>query len=565
MRGELNQILHKAWIDRLNQRVELAQQGLNIVQKIADWSDLSLGGLQQLQSERDSYLEALLLKLSIQRANGLRAQSSPVLAKILRYLNSMGEPIPFRLNFELALEYWIDQDTAKALEYFLKANKLARDVVTKVMTESNILWCLEDLDLHRNGAESKLSLLLQDPSLSREDSRHARQLFDAYRLRKQFYREGIVGVPENSGLSDYFHKWCQQLPYVAQKEPQFLDSDYLWQGSYRFRTLVRAWSDEDHHVLRASDAIDRLYLWTWLFMGGRKEVGEDQVVSTLESILRILDIDLLSKENSLLLRNAIGWINVLIPSLRKRLHPIEVKLRKLTTPNYPLLQEEYDWIERIRSDHVKSDGIEDGKIRCPQNKVRKIGRMKAFFSEFEDKLPVLKIRLGSLWCQNQGYDLVVDASTAEIAVIKEKKIVISRVLTDLIIVLDRNESVQIDHWHEPKTQNLVYRARKIFGKDFVSVRRRQVHKGDAWPRILVRNGVAIDLEPKTCVGSQRFISPQSCLQVTKAIFPKKFKRAEVQKQFSVSKATANRLINKWILSGLIYERGHARGKSYLWA
>ena len=125
MSQTLSQTLEQAWLDRWNQRIESAMQGLADAQALAGWVELTPDQIIVRAADREDYVEALLLKASLRRAQGLRQKSSALIAKVQTQVDGAMIPRPFRLLFELGLDYWIEQDIANALECFLMAERKA--------------------------------------------------------------------------------------------------------------------------------------------------------------------------------------------------------------------------------------------------------------------------------------------------------------------------------------------------------------------------------------------------------------------------------------------------------
>lgn len=542
----------------------------------AGWNELATEALPSFSREhRVAYIEALLLKASLLRAQGQRQRSSALLQKILTKTDSLGEPRGFRLLFELGLDHWIDQDVANALEFFLLAERKARNPEESLFSLSNILWCLEALDLGRNEVEVKIENILQELGLSPNIS-HVVEQWSAYQLRKLFYTQMKAPAGEMvRGQPSFFSQWARSLPYMGGRNISLdLSQDYIWQGGYRTRTLAGIWVPSDRSAVRAGDAIDRLYLWTWLWMAKRPEVTQEKLFYTLESVLNEVDIETESKENILLLRNSLEWILLLEPSLSGRMQKTVASLRKIQSNHYPILETEYFLIQGL-SPHSDSADL-DLAVRRFQVFERILRETKSVKDQ-ACVLPLLKERLSpflQLQHSSESFALIVDCLREEVRIPSREYVLHSPGLVKLLASLAKTERVPIEYFVEPgsdlrSVHNFVARARKLMSAKSILLRKHEIVRGPDWPKILI-------LHPESQKAAneisaipgwskrKNFVDSEVHLQAARALLPAIFDRLSLEKKMQVSKATACRMIEAWLAEKKISKLGKAKATSYSW-
>lgn len=553
MSKTLAQTLEQAWLDRWNQRIESAMQGLADAQALAGWVELTPDQIIVRAADRDDYVEALLLKASLRRAQGLCQKSSALIAKVQTQVDGAMIPRPFRLLFELGLDYWIEQDIANALECFLMAERKAVGEIQKIYTSSNVLWCLEALDLERIDAEEKVAGLLQGLS-DVAPVKHVADLWEAYLLRKNFYQDMKIVEGSAQGQAQFFRQWASALPYMESTSALTLTQEYLWQGSYRLRTLARIWIPADQHTVRSGDAIDRLYLWVWLAMAGRPEMTKEKTLYTLESILVDFDFESQGKENLLLFRNALGWMQILYPAIKSRVQSVYERLARLSSKNYPVLEAEFNLLLNLSSESMEKEVV------------ALFDRFPAFLKiekDMKSALPLLQERLTPLMAKARQYDLIVDQTRDEILLPAEGKLVASKALTKLFSLLMEKETLNTDELETFEVSNLVYRARKLLGQKAIIVRKHTLARGPAWPKTLVMSDVEFpayqieNLKPS-------LVESEVHLQAAKALLPHSFQRKELERRLKVSKATANRMLENWLQENKVAVSGKAKATVYHW-
>lgn len=586
----------QAWIWRWNQRIQEAREILAEIQIQQNWMLLEVENLekQSAGAEREIYLEALLLKGSLMRAQNQEQKSSALLRRIVNKNDQLQDPASFHLLFELALDCWRREDMTQALDYFLLADRKARNPVEQTLSTSNILWCLENLDLETGSVEKKLMVLL-DGFKQDENSPifHAQQLWTAYKIRRLFYKDMAIPKrnpqdPTNTGLGDFLTKWICELPYTRQPSlvPVSQNSAYLWQGTYRQRTLMGLWTPEDSHAVRLSDAIDRLYLWVWKWMVSDL-ISKEKLIWTLESILRQLELNELSKENSLLLRNACAWLSLTDPILKKRLSPLILRLKKTSGSNYALLGIEFNLIlclrfldDQTENEITELDDVLDSLPRFPV--------FDEIYNQYRDALlnptkscaqailPQLQKRAQLKFLQRKykSHQVLINLETEEIYFTEKEIHVTSPKMILLFQLLHQRKKIHFDDLGDYNDSrnlyNLVARVRRhLATENCLSITDQEIIKGPNWPTVQFLNSRESQMKAKldsqiVTTSKLQFVKSEAYLQAARALLPEKFDRKKLEKSLKVSKATACRMLEEWHHNKLISKNGTARFTYYQW-
>lgn len=538
--------LDRIWLARWNQNIEEAMQCLAACQVTRGWSLTGAKDLLRVSNaDYDEYLDALLLKASLLRARSQVRESGALLAKIEKVNRDLGRKTPFRMHFELGLDHWISEAVPQALDSFLLAEQSARTPIEKVFALSNLLWCLEALDLNRERIEAKLEKLLT----SVDGVEHVLQQVQAYRLRKAFYEGTLTAPSESQGQARYFISWCMSLPFMSgdyeRAQLDLLDSKYLWQGSYRIRTLTGSPLPGDLTTVRLGDAIDRLYLWVWLWIAGDSRIADEKLRLTLNSIAEQMEGEFISRENQLLLRNALAWLQLLCPSLTESFRKTLVDLSAVSSARYPLLEREFIFINNLKD--------------APP----------IYFFPRVLNMPRISEHLKNRRKLNEKYfyDLLVDASKNNVERIVTGEVTASAMLTQFFIDIGRSGFAHLPGKTGRQIHNLVARAKRLHPALKVQVQGKRVSVKSGRPRMLLVNEPARALIPADSHIKPRVRqTPQSAvgLQAARALFENGFTREQIEKTFKTSKASACRWIKEWLQAGQLSRQGLGKGVRYQW-
>jgi hypothetical protein len=574
------QQLSAAWLLRWNQKIDESLIALSEVCARSGWKEISISHFSSIENphEKDAYIEALLLKSSLLRAQGEKRKSSQLVKKIVDLSDESLLPRKFRIQFELGIDHWVNEDLSSAIEYFLMATRESRNSIEKIYSLSNLLWCLESLDLPREKVELQLVKLIEE-NRQNEDIGHLIEQWTAYNLRKNFYNDlsiSVLDVPL-TGQSEFFYHWTRLLPYknlerVTKSGFEILNSGkYLWQGSYRYRTLNGIWYPADLHITRISDAIDRIYLWTWWWMADGEYINSEKIIWTLESILENFEFESQSKENLLLFRNTLSWITFIEPTLKSRFEKISNKLNRLSSGNYPVLETEFALIQLLLVKTNDQKGIKQLKLIPAFYRIyKKLMEEKTFLPRLQKRLtPILNINPA------KDYRMVVDVAHNEIRIFNSYQVLKSKNLTKLIALIEKDGKVRFDQLmkgkdaDDRKIYNLVIRIRQLTTNLAVRIKNHEIVKGIEWPSVLVINDEEnsledLDKDKIEIVRPTSVVNSLSYIQAARVLTPDSFTRKDLEKNLKVSKATACRMIEKWQREELIEFRGKAKSIRYFW-
>lgn len=542
--------------------MEMTFEKLTELQSQLGWDRLDVDLLIEIRPEHQTaFLELVLLRNSLLRAQGAKKKSSTNLARIARTVDSLGLPHIFRLKFELALDLWVDNQTASALENFLQAEQLTSDPIQKLFSSLNILLCLESLDFDFMRRYTLIKERLnQLPSEQMQQIENVVQQLAAFEARRDFYSNLSVKDSTLNGQPEFFRNWCLSLPYVDGQPALRTDTSYLWEGSYRQRTLVSIWIASDQHGVRVSDAIDRLYLWTWQLMTNWSEAHAQACAYTLNYVLANIELESQSKEDLLLLRNSLGWLLVMFPHLHAHSEPIFKSLTHIKSCNYPVLEAEFDFQNAIRMYGASSlsRSCLPSIAKWPYPSLHKL----------VEKWPRILLGLSHrlrprVVAPDSNLDLIVDGTNRQLILVRENKKISSDALCDFFADLDTDGEILLSGYTKRDPLNLIYRTRKLFGKDSLIVRKGSVTRGPRFPQIqflkdFERVGWAQDDIKPPLAGSKAH------LEAAKALLTDFFHRRDIERTLKVSKASANRMIKSWLEENHIFRKGQSKKSIYGW-
>jgi hypothetical protein len=561
------------WTKRWNQDIEGTIFDLAKVQTENNWESLKpikLSDFTSCETRFQEYLDCLLLKSSLLRAEGEFKKSSILIAKTHNEYNKTNDKMSFRLLYELGLDHWCHDDVSSALDCFSLAEKLAKTHEEKLFSLTNLVFCLEFLDLERTKIEKEIKKYhtLVDESVCL----HFFQQIKAYQLRKSFYHSGEINEfnpSENIGQAEFFACFVSHLPYInndTNYKNLLIEKNYLWQGSYRLRTLNNLFLPSDLKSVRIADAIDRLYLWVWQWMTGYEEVSLKKIELTLASIVEELDIELLSKENQLLLRNSLSWLSLACPKLISGMKKSIDVLESLTSKNYDFLDQEFFLIQKIKM-----------TLYC--SKLPKIKLSEPFTRYHEDLelLPrlfeVIKPLLDNK-SKKKEYELIIDFTTNEVRNIKLEKTETSPLLSRFFFLAFEKGQFKLSDIKKDfgkngrQAYNLFNRAKKFLPAISIDLEKNVIKTSFKRDRIsLLNTEHAVVLSDKKIKHTHYKTSASESIisiQAIRLVYPDGFKRKEFEKTFELSKTTATRIINNWIEDNIIEKKGNGKVVVYKW-
>lgn len=568
-----NLVTEHIWTKRWNQDIEGTILDLAKVQSNNNWESLRPVKLSEFSSHDKSfqeYLDCLLLKSSLLRAEGDFKKSSILIANTHKEYNKASKKMSFRLLYELGLDHWCHEDVSSALDCFSLAEKAARTNEEKLFSLTNLVFCLEFLDLERTKIEKEIKKY--QVTVDKSICLHFSEQIKAYNLRKCFYLNGKIGELNPSisvGQAEFFACFISHLPYVENDvnyKNLLIDKNYLWQGSYRLRTLNNLFLPSDLKSIRIADAIDRLYLWVWQWMTGHEEVSLKKIELTLCSIVEELDIELLSKENQLLLRNSLSWLTLACPKLISGMKKSIDVLESMTSKKYDFLDQEFFLIQKIKMAIYCS---KSPKIKLKEPFIRYYENLDQLPRLLEVIRPLLEIK-----GKKKGYELIIDFATNEVRNVKLEKTVTSPLLSRFFyLAFEKGQfklsDIKKDFGKSPRqAYNLFSRAKSFLPTISIDLEKKIVKTSCKRDRIsLLNTDHVIALNNKKIKHTHYKTSASESIvsiQAIRLVYPEGFKRKEFENTFELSKTTATRIINNWIEDNIIEKNGNGKGVIYKW-
>ena len=557
------------WLARWNQKIDHSMSMLSFIQSEQGWDKVDQSLLSVNTDNILDCTEAILLKASHLRANNQRQKSSSLIAKVYRFYVKNNISICFRLSFELGIDNYINENYNEALEWYLTAEQKSKTLAEKIFTLSNILWCLEALDLKRERYEDHLSVVLKEINSNDLSFNHVKEQFCAYKQRMSFYlgdycEQSFTQKTNELSQSVFFNLWVGSLPYISGAVPigadrllKLFDRKYMWQGSYRYRTLAGLCIPADSHQARVPDAIDRLYLWVWCLLDQQKCITIEKISLTLNSIFEQLEFHNLAVENKLLLRNSLKWLSLFIPKLTNKY--IKLYDFNIEETSFSILEQEYLFICSLEESnlgcHLQSYEFDDVK--------NSVGLIKKFIEEKE-----------SIASGKSSYNFEVDISNNIVTVFKANKKIKSDILSLFFYKLKDSRTVLINSlsnelvFDRRKVYNLVARIKKLLPDHTVEVSGELIRvigdKSLNINKIGFEAGISEARMTKIFKTElrQSFSIP---VEPTKLVFPDGFKRQDIEKSYKVSKSSVTRVINKWVEENIVIKKNKGKATHYLWS
>lgn len=559
------------WLKRWNQDISGAEEGLSVLKKSLDGAEGDYG----LQ------LEIQLLESSILRAKGENKLSSSLLGKIYKNHAKQSKENSFYLSFELGLDYWCSEDVAGALNHFLEAEASAPNNIAKIFALSNLLWCLDHLALPQGDIVQKLKFELEDCKIEIPALKHVRQQFLTYSLRKDFYAGKDISVYSHvgevfAGQASYLYAWCNELPYLKSSSSvdlsRLLHGHYLWQSEYRLGTLQGAITLKDQSVLRIDDGVYRLYLWIWRWINGDERANIEKILYVFEALLNILELDKLSKENSLLLRNSLGWLFLLNPKVVKKMSGIYQKLRRVNkVQEYIVLEDEFSFIQYMNSSSfLRNDRDYEGHeyFKTMALKFRNLHVEKNNCAVLTDYVLDSRRTISA----DEIFSVIVDLSKHQIKTINENQVIHSALLTHFFSLIVKNEVIGVSELGEDfigdkrRLYNLCARVKNICPELELTIKDNKIYRESSARTILIlhenRNEAFKNVE---YIEAAKSTNVPVNIQAARFIFKDGFVRNDFQEAFNISKATACRFISALEAQGALKKQGLGRNVFYQWS
>jgi hypothetical protein len=342
--------LDRAWRARLNQENEMA---LALAAEAKSLLGIPLGRLTdadiaECASHRDSAGKSLLVEILALSASLARTQrdvnySAELIAAAQRL--SVGlfldPPARYGLAQERGLTAYMKGDYSQALEHFIGASLASLTPRQQYQSSMNALLCLENLGLPHDATLTRAREAADRLTSETRDVSQTRELLSPLRLfeRRMEMRAGeLAGILDRSGDSqtsdqtgaqeDFVALWLRGMPWHRWSADHFetaierlaMDKSYLHLAGYRLRTLQGILHPDDRRPMNPGHAVQRVYLWTWRWMGDPERFPVRRVLAVLRDFDIARSAEHFSVLDSWLLRNSLLWLSLFDGGGRSVIH-----------------------------------------------------------------------------------------------------------------------------------------------------------------------------------------------------------------------------------------------------
>ncbi len=548
-------------------------------------------GLSQLSAEPNLDLslriEIEILQSSLMRAQGGLQESN----QILKALSDRTSDLPFQFFVQRGLNLFVEGEFSLALEFLTRAQRMAHSLFEQLIASSNVLLCLENLNLETGAKFSEVKKylrLLQDREMSEAMEQH----LQAFEQRQAFRSGKIPPIFKNDakGATQAFYQrlWVASLPFVFSSRqgqnppllPLVLDQNWHMKN-YRLRTLTGDTRFADGESVELREYVDRLYLWTWKWLAQPDEHHRENLKECLGKFRFDSFHKKLTGEDILMLQNSLDWILLFQPFSAKQTQPLRDLLSSQKIQWTPLFEIEALIIHYLMALQKK----EPSKKKALAEKIKKHPLFKAPGLRWEKWLVAFSKEILAHQRPASGRFSVDPVSFK----IKTKDLeFVSEPIVKLLQALYSQESLPFaealeiafglsgyqEDFHKMKIYNLLSRVRPCLPKSLkIYSRQERIYlEGDRKTLcflaestrqipLIKGNLIAPLLLEHKKDHRDRWVHPRLILK--KALGRGHVSRHELQQMAQASKATTNRWIQKWLECGFIKKVGQGKSTSYL--
>lgn len=421
-----------------------------------------------------------------------------------------------------------------------------------------------------------------------------------------------------TGQEQWLRLLTAELPFVvgtdkvqdSEREKFFLENPVFHVNSFRARTLQGVLHPEDAKSYRWGDFSDRVYLWTWRWLVRPEEASMDRVLSLVAGLEVRKASEKLGSDDFQQIRNALKWISLFDHDSQQAMETLMRNFAPATFREDPWFRYEELVIDTLMA-------LRDGR-RFEHQELLKMVQAHPVHHESYQRMsglvdPVLaesfsksaawgsfKERLDE-WVSHQDQErsvkLVIDLKRYAATTTRPRKTILSHSLCRAFEILQAQSSVSCEEFlrecfglsryepliHQPKIFNLLSRMRQLapsalsFGVKDGSVFAEGDWESVGWirpsasSRVLARNplwkeklddwksqspGANADRRD-TAQKNQLFGSIEKLREKNDGI-----SRRDIEEALQVSRATANRIIEKWVREGFLTREGRSRNIRY---
>jgi tetratricopeptide (TPR) repeat protein len=519
--------------------------------------------LRELAKLKPGAQEIEILQASLLRAEGALEESDVILVRLER----TGKDFAGRVELQRGLNFYARGNYAKAWPYFQRAKESLPSEFERMVAVANLLGCRDNLGLCYEAELEQVEAALKRGELQFPEL-HSQVRFMRQRLhfRRGEISQALLADTGRPSQEQYYGNWIASLPYLNAPRPVIdpgaVPSLFF---QFRFHTLIGKTEIEEVEI-KSSEMVDRIYLWVWKWMAGDSAYPLEKIASQLHRLRA--NPTLTTAEDFLLLRNALGWIDLL-----GRTNVSDSFLPRFSqgiAAGFPLLDHEWKWQKYFLS---RRDGGRDS----PPN----LTFRETCLHELENaaRFPVFS-RLFS-YVRAAGSELPNSLYPETFLAVSVKgERVHSKDCVYLAKITLKNTSVSFadisrELWgiraydalvHAGKVHRVIQRLKKYFSVEFVS---RDGVLFSEWrnrPKVYESGSML----PSSCAAWLSLADANKAkVSPTRKLAPKldarPMRREEIEKELKCSKATAARWIKKNVDLGLLRKIGQGKKVHYQWS
>jgi len=621
--GDIKNRINQAWNLRTNQQLE---EAIGIYVSLKQEVGLPSGEItkEHLGAPRltnfapPTTADIILLGASIARAQRQFSYSEDLIELTESFLSSHDSSHNYHLHFEKGLTNFLNGSYVAAMESFMAAKRLSNDENQKASSLLNSLLCLENLAMPFENTLKELTEMMGD--LVNGKFREAIQTqLQAFIARNQF-RKGelpelfsLTSDPESFNQAKYFLLWTESLPYhnfhqvLPPPELETLAKNirFFHQGTYRLRTLQGILHPDDYASVRLSDAVARIYSWTWRWLVSPESFPVNRILLILNKINFAQEAHRLTHEDRQMLRNALLWLTLFAQNSYEDVESRIRVLNNFSKEDYPIYEFEklmIDLFFAIRDGQsfqaedfltgLKSHPLYKNNDLFFKNLIEAVFLNKPIgpqspLKPLSDHLLALLDRKKS----DANYTKSVDLSTYQITDLTTSQSQISQPMTAALKLLNDKKVVSSEEFvsvcfgitnfdpiiHNGKIFNLLSRMRTLFSNELrFGTKSGKVIAEGKWNSICFRQAGLpteqiirqkewwdfINSTNHKRVTSQDCSANEPMSENLPKINSEWFRRIELEALLGVPRSTANRRIKEWTNKKLIKQKGRGRSTQY---
>jgi len=595
MNPRLINLFASAWSARLDQKIE---DVLLLTSQIRE-------ALHEAPASDQDRIQLRLLEVSLLRARGQIIEAKEKIAVLEKEFLAAGALYPSRFLMEKGLNCYFEQDFSQALENFLVlVSRFGKepDVVLLAQAHLNALLCCEVLGLPSQNLSQKFQTFLSSAHvLAHEGLILEWRGFEA----RSRWREGdLSGLDQISVRGwdpiTYLLFFLKTLPFFPGEfradlklEDYLTGNTNLYLKSYHLRTLTGHSHPDDLTVNRFGALVERFYAWTWMWLN-TDHFPLEKVTALLEKIDERIRTQTLSRHGQEITWLGIRWLKLLRPGalrpfadlvdrFEKQVHTFESPIFELEGMMQSVLR------HRIQGDELQ---VREGEIFLQAHPLwvqfgptlgsllggevmpalsplhRKIAQRKEMKLRQERSHLFVDLDLMQAHRRDTGQTIASESFCRALALLKTKAAVPS---AEFLAEVFRQKGYE-SFLHDARIANLLTRLRDWLPEDEgVQKRGDWIRRQGSWDRLNILGENLPDAAYMSITNSSADLTrampalssfvPQE-LVGDEDLRSRPFSRKEIEMKTGKSRATVNRLLEKWTQDGFITAEGQGPARRY---